>query len=659
MLYKILSRKKLSRNKYGDVDSSYKASSPSVFTPYTTGANSTPPTPQDDPVNFQLTKPTGMFKVGQTNYDTTYLVAMQGNALVPTYVYSVEESDPRLSTVIRNNGTTYAYIYMVGSSSMTDDGNVLITSYFEAPTYDEATYTYTYTGPVGQVYYNYHMGSAGQDGLNNAVVHIYKRAASQPATPTSSITTVYHFSTMVLDNPPTGWSTEIPANDGNPCWVSAASASSTHDAVILSGNIWASPVNVFADGEDGQDGIDGINTATINLYKKSAAGTTPSKPTGTMIYTFGTGGLTPSEGASLNGWKQAIEELDPTDTNPIWTTQAVAISRQATDTILAGEWGTPRILSQNGERGLQGAAVRGPVRWIDNEISRRFCAGADGDDPEDGQFIDVVVRVNSSNVKEYYKCIESFTATTSDTWDDVSSHFALADNVYDFIAADLLLAENGKVKFFTTNEFNLSYMTGNTEVVTGGMRGADPDSDDTIIWAGAGNPSQGAFRVTQSGAVYANNAYITGEIHALSGTFDGYIQTTLTPVNTSITITDKLNLNCDLGGFYNQTITLPSDASFIGKRVIITNNNFPPYTQTTIGYHTRISVDAAAISAYRGIGGNIDIDNSGSAMPANIKAFSFRGGVVELLGIPNGTGANATRWVLLSGHRSIVSYETM
>lgn len=151
-----------------------------------------------------------------------------------------------------------------------------------------------------------------------------------------------------------------------------------------------------------------------------------------------------------------------------------------------------------------------------------------------------------------------------------------------------------------------------------------------------------------------------GTMKAVNGVFEGYLQTKFTEVGSdSFTISSILNISTP-GGFYNQVITLPHDASFIGKRVCIVNTNYPPYTKTSIGFYTTIQIDSVLKEHYIGIGGNIDVDASSVNDPAVIQSFDLRGGVVELVAVPVSWGNESyCRWILLTGKHSIMRYQTL
>ena len=101
-----------------------------------------------------------------------------------------------------------------------------------------------------------------------------------------------------------------------------------------------------ADGKNGTNGTNGRNAATAFLYQRKT-GTSPTKPTNTLTYTFSTGKLTPAD--SLGSWSQTIPAANG---NPCWVIQATAISTGTTDNITNSEWSDPVILAENGVDGV-------------------------------------------------------------------------------------------------------------------------------------------------------------------------------------------------------------------------------------------------------------------------------------------------------------------
>lgn len=180
----------------------------------------------------------------------------------------------------------------------------------------------------------------GLPGVSGAQVLIYRRSASTPALPTA--TTTYTFATGALTGLDNGWTRAIPAADGNPLFVSAASASSTGPTDTIAPGEWASPI---IESQDGSDGAHGINTATVWLFQRATSA--PAVPSGTTTWTFATGILS----GTLGSWSQTI----PSGTNPIWAITATALGTGATDTIATGEWATPVIQAKNGADGNDGS----------------------------------------------------------------------------------------------------------------------------------------------------------------------------------------------------------------------------------------------------------------------------------------------------------------
>ena len=269
------------------------------------------------------------------------------------------------------------------------------------------------------------------------------------------------------------------------------------------------------------------------------------------------------------------------------------------------------------EKGEQGATLRGPQAWSDCATGYNFYAGGPGE-----TFVDVVM-YNSN----YYVCKKSHTKTSSNypgsTTANNNGLWQLGDKIA-LVATNILLANYALIK--------------NLGVEAVDMR----DAGGNVL-----------FQVKD------------GNVTCKTGTFqnciiEGYFQTKFTEVGSgSFTINDVLNISA-YGGFYSQVITLPSSASFIGKRVCIVNNNYPPYTKTSLAYYTTIQVDATLQSNYIGIGGNIDVDASGGTEPQAIKSIAIRGGVVELLAVPaNWADDRYSRWIVVSGKHSIMYYTTM
>lgn len=187
-------------------------------------------------------------------------------------------------------------------------------------------------------------GAQGIPGNNNAPLLIYRRSPTSPALP--SLTTTYTFSTKSLANLDNGWTTTVPADNGQPCWVSGAAASSPTDTDTIGAAEWAAPVIGF---QSGTNGSAGVNNATVTLYKRSA--TLPAGPTTTTTYDFNTGAATGQD----NGWAKAFPANNG---QPAWAITATALSTGTTDTIPATEWPAAVEVVKDGAPGISPVTVR-------------------------------------------------------------------------------------------------------------------------------------------------------------------------------------------------------------------------------------------------------------------------------------------------------------
>jgi trimeric autotransporter adhesin len=189
-------------------------------------------------------------------------------------------------------------------------------------------------------------GGTGPAGLSVATVKIYKRAASTPALPTTTGT--FTFATNAITGLDNGWTIGVPAANGQPLWVSAASAVGSGSTDTIAAGEWAAAVIEAQDGATGATGgagSPGANTATVFLYQRTTTATPPSVPAGTLTYTFASASLS----GTLGSWAQS---LPITGGEYRWLIQATALGTGATDTIASGEWATPAILAEDGDTGV-------------------------------------------------------------------------------------------------------------------------------------------------------------------------------------------------------------------------------------------------------------------------------------------------------------------
>lgn len=153
-------------------------------------------------------------------------------------------------------------------------------------------------------------------------------------------------------------------------------------------------------------------------------------------------------------------------------------------------------LNEKGEKGNRGASIRGAVDYTTITKTRRFCNGkfTNALYPEDEYYIDIMMYDG-----HYYQCKQSYNWTVNDIANMttvINRYWTLADQEYKFVATDLLLANNAKIKFASTNDI---YLLDDNDVVTAGAAGGS----GVNFWAGSVTPSDGVFKVKNDGTLIA------------------------------------------------------------------------------------------------------------------------------------------------------------
>lgn len=180
----------------------------------------------------------------------------------------------------------------------------------------------------------------GIDGINNAVVTLYKRTASSTApildtNPVTAGNSTYTFSTGVVAGQPTGWTQAVPASsNGEYLWVTQAQAAARTANYQFSNTLYSTPT-LYS-----KDGVIGASTAVVYVYKRSV--TAPTDNAGAVDYSFTTNAITTATLA--NNWSKTV----PSGTDPVYISIATASSNTGTDSIAAGEWSNPVKFVENG-----------------------------------------------------------------------------------------------------------------------------------------------------------------------------------------------------------------------------------------------------------------------------------------------------------------------
>lgn len=175
-------------------------------------------------------------------------------------------------------------------------------------------------------------GAQGEHGLNTASVFLYQRAVSAPTKPSSALT--YTFATGVLSGSFGNWSQNIPATDGNPCWVIQATAISAGTTDSITANEWSTQKKLVEDGASVS--VDDANSKTQYAVSTSSTvtpsswqDTMPTVPQGQFLWTkvttaFTDGKSTVSYGVSYRGTDGNDVQIDTSRTYVRYSTAKTA-----------------------------------------------------------------------------------------------------------------------------------------------------------------------------------------------------------------------------------------------------------------------------------------------------------------------------------------------
>ena len=198
-------------------------------------------------------------------------------------------------------------------------------------------------------------------------------------------------------------------------------------------------------------------------------------------------------------------------------------------------------------------------------------------------------------------------------------------------------------------------LAGNDSTIKAGITGEGISETSVRFWAGAtkANRASAPFRVLQDGSMYASK-----------GIFAGYLQTPFIYLGDSDAVWNstrhvfqiKENLNIVSDGLkdtyhaYEDWIELPFDEKYIGARITLLNNRFPPYTRTPASFaKTVLLVSSASQSSCIGIGGRPKTGTIDETDPFAIEIFAR---VAELLCVPYSTGK--PYWIVLNWGSDII-----
>ena len=164
-----------------------------------------------------------------------------------------------------------------------------------------------------------------ENGLNQAVVRMYQRAATQPtgsnAKPSTSLT--YTFSSGTLNADSNGWQRNIPSTDGNPCWVISAVASSQATTDTIDTTDWGAPIKLVEDGKSAT--VYNLSISDAVIIKNESGNYSPSSITLNSYSKTGNSNIT-----SFNGYFEIETTTDGSTWTSVYTSSTGESSKQYT-----------------------------------------------------------------------------------------------------------------------------------------------------------------------------------------------------------------------------------------------------------------------------------------------------------------------------------------
>jgi len=291
------------------------------------------------------------------------------------------------------------------------------------------------------------------------------------------------------------------------------------------GNWWIgnTDTGVKAEGSDGEDAVSYWLQPSFGevIYDRNTNVPSPTGITCAAYKQIGQGGVLPATDANITYIWQSRRSGSWSWPEQPYTGQTIDITSGTCESAKRLRFylyvGSSQVDQEdveilmdglNGEdgQGRTGAAIRGPYDYAEHSASTRcWCAGTSSSTCDDcDKWIDVVLCGDT-----YYYCNTTYYGT-------LASHFPgywTSGETFDFVAANLIMANNAKIKFLSGNEIYL--MDGNN--VTGGLAGGT----GVTFWAGSDGPSDAPFQVDADGGMTAT----TGNVAGWDLTASGYSHT--------------------------------------------------------------------------------------------------------------------------------------
>ena len=261
-------------------------------------------------------------------------------------------------------------------------------------------------------------GTKGENGYTVANVVLYKRFATQPTTPSETIT--YNFYIGTIQGNLDGWSKDFPADDGNPLWVTNATAStritgveiSSDDKDTITPSEWSTP-QIMA--KHGAKGDKGDKTYVHIAYANSADGATDFSLTESLNKKYlgqctNTNATAPTEPSAYKWTK--IEGASGKDGESSYVHIAYANSKDGTLDFSTSISVGKKYLGQCVDKNADSPTDPTAYKWTEIK-GEKGDTGAKGEKGDDGYSFTVADR---SPHKATLAVLKSYENKKKDTW---------------------------------------------------------------------------------------------------------------------------------------------------------------------------------------------------------------------------------------------------
>lgn len=330
--------------------------------------------------------------------------------------------------------------------------------------------------------------------------------------------------------------------------------------------------------------------------------------------------------------------------------------------------------SVQGQQGLQGCVIRMRGTWdrLTEYVNQSYMESAN-EIPvaQNGiRYIDIVQYTSNGTTKWYqrntyrtgYGMVDAGSGQTTYR-PPTNSDYWTESNSFEFIATQLLLAQNAQITFGQGNQILIMAEDGRT--IVGGLTGFDINNPSAYrLWLGAQQPAIAPFSVTHQGALVAAN--INARFQDLSSCHSAGAQQSqddnehyrkvlnLDDIKNGTPVRDSNETQRTvLPRVYNIIanfclVQLPTSSDYIGTRVLICNNDGSFGTGTVVVQQGRDSFFGTPLLE---VGSRTD-----PIISVPVTAIEFVGGVMEFIAVPHSYDSSKCTWALLSDASNIKYY---